>query len=421
MGRTGTLMDFASHSDFIDTDIGMDENGVVNRGEPAKFQEVVQYIAPWSEKADGLAEHSRRCARALADAGEVVHLLNQRLVQDVDPEVEATVKDLTDVDAGSARLRLIQGVPSDAFLSKYVTHRFLTPEGLAARNSCTVFYVVTEYEGISSQTASLYNRAGQVWTACSRSKRMLEASGVEGAKLHVVPIPFFPNDPLLKLQGRKRRPGPPRFLHIGKWEARKAQHEILGAFMLAFKPGKAQFVIKTSKHAPKFRNYPSHVGESVRRWLEDERVRANGWSETTIHPSIRMITEQIPADKIVALHEWSDCYVSLAHGEGFDMPAFDAKIAGNRLVYTASGGPEDFAAEDDLAVPFEGHEPADPWYEWGEQALWTKSTADGAVDSLRKAAELVGTHATPIDATRFSAESVGARMKSLLEPIGRRP
>lgn len=420
MGRTGTIFDFASNSDFIDTDIGMDENGVVNRGEPAKHQEVVQYIAPWSDKFDGLAEHSRRCARALSDSGEVVQLLNHALVQDVDPEVEESVKDLTHVDAGSARLRLIQGVPSESFLAKHVTHRFLTGEGLAARNSCTVFSVVTEYEGISPTMVGLFNRARQVWTACERSKRMLEESGVEAEKLHVVPVPFFPNDPLLKLQGRQRRPGPPRFLHIGKWEKRKAQHEILGAFMMAFGPGQAQLVIKTSKYAPKFKDYPSHVGESVRKWLEDERVRANGWNESTIHPSIRMITEHVPAEKIVTLHEWADCYVSLAHGEGFDMPAFDAKIAGNRLVYTASGGPEDFAAEDDIAVPFEGHEPADLWYEWGEQAKWTKSTAENAVASLKKAADLVGKAATPVNAERFSAENVGARMRELLEPIGRR-
>lgn len=417
---TGTILDFLSAGDFSDSGIGVDANGVVNRGEPAKHQEVVQHIAPWSEKYDGIAEHSRRTARALADAGEPVQLINQSFVQDVDDEVLAKVRDLVELDAGSARLRLIQGVPSETFLAKYVTHRFLNAEGLAARNSCTVFYTVTEYEGVSPVMAGLLNRARQVWTASRRSSRMLVASGVDPEKLRVVPMPFFRDDPLLALQGRERAPGPPRFLHIGKWEPRKAQHEMLGAFMLAFRPNEAQFCIKTSKFAPKFKNYPSDVGASVRHWLEDERVKKNGWSAATVQPSIRMITDQVSDEKIRMLHGWSDVYLSLAHGEGFDMPAFDAKLAGNRLVYTASGGPEDFCRADDIPAMFEGTEDADPWYEWGPQAKWTIVRPEACVPALQEAARRVGTPTTPVDASKFSAESVGKLMRECLDPIGRR-
>lgn len=418
---TGTILDFLSHSDF-DTPTGFDDNGVVTRGQPAKHHEVVQYVGPWSRLADGLGEHTRRSARALAQAGEIVHLVPPGMEQDVDPAVEAQVGDLMHVDAGSYRLRIIQGVLSNEFVSKYVTHRFMSPEGVTARNSATVLYVVAEHENGSADTARLLNRARMVWTSCERTRAMLEKSGVDSSRLHVVPVPYFANDPLITLRHRKRSPGVPRFLHIGKWEPRKAQHDMLGSFLMAFRPGEAQLVIKTRKYAPQFPSYPQSVGVSAGKWLETDRVKANGWTKDNLFPHVRMVTDVVPAETLRAMYSWCDVYLSLAHGEGFDMPAFDAKIAGKRLVYTASGGPEDFATEGDIAVPSEGSEPVDPWYQWPTGSTWTKVTAEGCVDSLRRAALAVqnGEPVSPVS-DAFAIENVGARMKALLENIGRAP
>lgn len=410
-------LNYASYSDFNES-VGTDENGVVTRGEPAQFQEAVQWVGPWTHQHDGFAEHTRRSARALHVAGEKVHLLSTAMADNVAAEVEQQVTDLINLNVGSYRARVIQCSPSERFLSSYVTHRFMAPDAVVARNSATVFYIVTEYEGISKEMARLLNRARQVWTSCRRSMAMLERAGVNAEKLVVVPMPYQPADPLLALRGRKRQPGPPRFLHIGKWEPRKAQHEILGAFMLAFKPNEAQLVMKTSKFAPSYIGYPKNVGESVGEWLDDERVKENGWTEKTLHPSIRMITESVEAERIRALHSWADIYVTLSHGEGFDMPAFDSKLAGNRLVYTASGGPEDFATPDDVAVPFAGHETCHPWYDWSDEAQWTVSRAEDAVDALREAAKRRDEPCGEVSSS-FSTVSVGQQMKELLDPLGR--
>lgn len=421
MGRTGTILDYQSYSDLHTDAENMD--GTVRSaayGRPAANSDAVQWLGPWVTPHDGLAEHTRRSALALHEAGELVQLTNNAIAYSVDEEVESQVRHLLDVDTNSFRTRIIQMVPTEQYISSFLTHRYLSEEVMALRNSRTIIYLVTEYEGIGSDMARLLNRAGQVWTTTERSRAMLQAGGVEASRLKVVPVPYRDNDALLEQRGKVRKGGPPRFLHIGKWEPRKAQSEILGAFLLAFRPGEAELLMKTSKYAPAYKGYPKNIGMSVETWLVDERVRANGWTPETLHPHVRMVSATVPPEKLQMMHRWSDVYVTLSHGEGWDMPAFDAKVAGNRMIYTASGGPEEFATSDDIAVPFEGLEACHPWYAWSAHAKWTVSRAEAAVDAFRAAAKRVAEPSTCVD-SKFSSAEVGRHMRSLLAEIEAKP
>jgi glycosyltransferase involved in cell wall biosynthesis len=335
--------------------------------------------------------------------------------------------DLLNTSVSKCVVRVIQIVPSDGQLGKWMTHPKLSPEAISGRNRATVLYTVWEREGIAPKTVKLLSRAGQVWVGCERSRKMLIDAGVPEKKLVRVPMPFAPDDPHLKLVGRARPPGVPRFLHVGKWEPRKGQQNIIGAFMLAFRPGDAELMLKTSKYAPKFSGYPSGPGAAIATWLEDPRVARNGWTAENVHPSIRMIRERLTEAQMVGLHKWSDIYVTLSHGEGFDMPAFDAKLSGNRMVYTESGGPEDFAGSGDVRVPTAGRSVCHPFYTWGLNARGTGYWLEDAAEALREATVGVSTREFKhdFDVDSFSAEHVGrgmlASLNAMAESFGEEP
>lgn len=395
----------------------------------AEFEEGVAYICPWEDPYAGFPEHSRRCARALDDAGVHVQL------RSVDPSIQwhmffevggvdkldlrGQYNDLLSKTFKKLMVEVYQIVPSDELLQKLTTSRWIDEKQLEAVNRFRVISCVFERDRISEYATKALNRVGMVWVANRQDESMLKRCGVE--RVAVVPIPHFPDDPLLKLQGRQRRPGPVRFYHIGKWEARKAHHEMLGAFLMAFKPGEAKLYFKTSTKAPEFGDYPLGPDQSVHAWVNHERVAANGWTIDLANQDIRLIRQRVPPEQIRLLHDMGDVYLSLSRGEGFDMPAYDAKLSGNMLVYTPSGGPQDYAgAEDDLLVPKVGEVPCDPFYRWGDAQYLHWSYGD-AIDAMRKARDLIEsgkrTISDPVLPPGFTAAEVGQKMRKLIDEV----
>ncbi len=123
---------------------------------------------------------------------------------------------------------------------------------------------------------------------------------------------------------------------------------------------------------------------------------------------------------MLELHRMGDVYLSLSRGEGFDMPAFDAKLSGNLMVYTPSGGPQDFCGEFDQVVPISGIVECDPFYNWPKEARYLDYDVAAAARAIQRAMSLVtsGTRERGLDLTWFSAERVGRRMAADLEELG---
>jgi glycosyltransferase involved in cell wall biosynthesis len=309
-----------------------------------------------------------------------------------------------------------QIVPNDELLQKLTTSRWLDAEQVDAVNRFRIISCVFERDRVSDYTVKALNRVGMVWVANEKDKAMLKGQGVE--RVAVVPIPHFPDDPLLKMQGRERRPGPVRFYHIGKWEPRKAHHEMLGAFLMAFKPGDAKFYFKTSTKAPDYADYPSSPDRSVHAWVKDERVVANGWTIESANRDIHLIRQRVPPEQIRLLHSMGDVYLSLSRGEGFDMPAYDAKLAGNMLVYTPSGGPQDYATDSDLVVSPCGDVPCHPFYRWGDARYldWDYPAAVAVMQRARVRVLSGRWRHTPLKPI-FSAAGVGHRMRNRIDEV----
>lgn len=433
MTKTGTILDYEGGPP---TATAFNPNWT-----SAEHEKGVAYICPWEDPHAGFPEHSRRCARALDDAGLPTHL------RSVDPsiqwhmhfevsgadkiELRKQYDDLLTKSIKSYMVEVYQVVPDDALLQKLTTSRWLDPHQLEAINRLRIISCVFERDRVSEYTVKALNRVGQTWVANQKDKTMLVRSGVE--RVEVVPIPYFPDDPLLQLRGRSRRPGPVRFYHIGKWEPRKAHHEMFGAFLMAFEPGQAKLYFKTSTTAPRYANYgqteeakkaaayPSSPEQSLHDWADDERVQRNGWTIERIKQNVHLIKRRVSPEQIRKLHELSDVYVSLSRGEGFDMPAYDATLAGNLLVYTPSGGPQDFQSGG-IEVKASDSVRCHPFYMW-DDAHYLDWDYPDAVDALRLARERIEAS----DANRwqfdtevgeqFTAAAVGRKMRRLIEAV----
>lgn len=386
----------------------------------------VHYVAAWENPYAGFAEHARRLARALDSAGMPVKLrsidarvqLHERF--DADGDNAPVIEQYSDLLARTITHNLVevhQVIGEAEYFQRLATHRHLTPEQLEVLCRFRIVSTVFERTSLSTVEAKLLKRFGQVWVATKKDVQMLNVAGLDLASIRRIPICFYPDDPLLKLRGTDRKPGPVRFYHIGKWEPRKAQHEMLGAFFLAFKPGEAKLIMRTSEYAKGFvEGYPSSPAESITRWLVDDRVAANGWTEGNVNRSLHWIKQAISARKILELHETGDIYLSLSRGEGFDMPAFDSQLAGNMMVYTPSGGPQDFASQDAIRVEPTGLVSSHPFYRWknGSYLDWD---IEDAASKLRLAWTLVRTRAQPrlADLRDFQADVVGAEMRRAVE------
>lgn len=411
-----TILDFQGGSPT-----GKDEDPPFKDGQPSEHALGVLYQGPWADEADGFNEHTRRCARALALTGCPVHLrsFGAQFLGGAPKEHPKELAKLLDASISKYSTMIHQMLPRSSSLQNLTTHRFYTMEQMAWINKFRVISTVFEKDRVSDDVVTALNRVGQTWVACSLNAERLSEQGVNNVR--VVPVPHFKDDPLLALRGRIRRPVPVRYYHIGKWEPRKSQDQILTAFMRAFKPGQAQLVLKCWVLKKDVEGYPKSPEHHIADLLKsDATIQKNGWSKDNIEKQIEIVSVRLSSESMVALHKFGDVYVTISRGEGFDMPAYDAKLAGNLMVYTPSGGPQDFASDVDILVPASWIKPCHKFYGWEPDACYLDYDLDEVVQAMRVAHNrvLAGVCADK-DMSTFAAEKVGRKMLANLEDLVR--
>src|SRR5581483_4541226 len=106
-------------------------------------------------------------------------------------------------------------------------------------------------------------------------------------------------------------------------------------------------------------------------------------------------------DRIAGLHTRGDCFVSMSHGEGWDLAGFDACAYGNPVVMTGWGGPLEYLdgqsayLVDCDVVPVEHWEPES----YAPEQHWAMPNHDHAVELLRAVArdiEVARARAAPL-------------------------
>lgn len=363
--------------------------------EKAEHPAGVELLGPCSEPGDGFQESTRRYAIALDLAG-----VPTRLVHDGQPVLwtdellgklprSEHIERLLHRSIAAASVRIVSLVSMLGMYEQLVCRDIvasggqLTAEQARALNKRKIVITMLERDRLVPSEVKALSQFAQVWMPCQRNVAVAKKAGLEN--VHRVPIPWFLDDPIVGAAVRcPPRAGPVRFYTIGKWEPRKDHAKLLLAFLMAFKPGEAVFIVKTSESSPEYAGYPRTIEAALLAALQEEEVKRLGWQRDRVECAVRVIRQRLPEERIVELHRRGEVYVTLSHAEGYDMPARDAKLAGNILVHTPVGATAEFCDEEDVVVPAERTVPCHPWYGWPGCEWWDYDLEE-AVGALRRA------------------------------------
>lgn len=398
------------------------QQSYVAPGVPAHLRRGIVYYGPWKFAADGLGRHCREQVKALAAAGvplQLQSLGSSRILNDELHDDVREVEYLSRVTFTETALSIKQFI----FSSISLVQELICPKGMRTEDNIralgarTVLYTSWERDRVYPQLVEELNKVAQVWVPCQANYEAFASSGVDSSKLRVVPYPYDPKEAKIAFpRGSEEAPDGKRFYHIGKWEPRKNQHQLLGAFLQAFTPKeKASLLIKSSGFGTHWTNYPSPE-ESVSFWLEHPKVREQGWTAEKMNRRVRIIMDRISEEDIEMLHKKNNIYVSSGLGEAWDIPAFTAKLSGNCLVYVGYGGPSDFALEGDIPVEHTLG-PVHPGYGWETGARWAKVSTEDFAKALRSAEPPKRRMTPPHYYRSFSHVAVGRTMWGYLQEI----
>jgi glycosyltransferase involved in cell wall biosynthesis len=395
---------------------------VIAPGEPALLSIGIIYQGPWKKFADGMGQHVRQQVKALSEAGLPVWLQDMgnsgpsHLDAELQPEVIESVGHLRHVTLSSAPIAIRHFVFNNADeLRAAIMPAGARLAGIEAEKSVyagTIVYTSWERDRISDDCVRVLNRCGQVWVPCMDNLRAFRNSGVDPSKLRRVPYPYDPSSAVCQIpfpRGSETAPSGKRFYTIGKWEPRKNQYAVMQAFFLAFTPqDRASLLIKTHGWGD-WDDYPS-IDKAMGLCLMDPDIRARGWTPAAANRVVRIIVGKVPDDEIVDLHRKNNIYVSAGSGEAWDIPAFEAACAGNRLVFVGYGGPSDYAAHEDEMVSWD-MTAVPSSYGWEPGAQWAKVTPRALAPAMRDATPPTRRVHPPHFNGLYSRRAVGSYMR----------
>lgn len=405
---------------------------------PAEHPFAVMYQGEYETPWDGTATAVRLHARALQKTGIPVFLKSfSGIVIDefggaesvhVGGLPQAVRLEIGDLDrtTASALLPVVKHlVVRDAEHLKKV----IFPRGAIARGGVeadivmrkhiydsTIIYSVWERDRVDPGIARHLSRVAECWVPCHDNREMLIRSGVPEEKVWVIPHPFDEEDPILKL--RRRKPTTARrFYSIGRWEPRKGYAELIAAFVSAFQA--TDDVTLTIKYtATNWPDYPSPEA-AVLRALDLPAAAKHGWTLGAFKSKVNLIEGRLPRAAIQKLHYQSNIYVCSSHGEAWCLPAFEAWLAGNRLVYVPDGGVRDFAPPEAVRVVLQGRCPVPRSYQWEADAQWAHFTHEHLTLALTQASA-PSDYARQLSPELFTMKVVGELMRDRILEVARR-
>jgi len=402
----------------------------------------VLYQGEFETQSDGTARAVRLHARALAATGIPLLLrsFSNVVVTDgvAEPVFVAGMPASTQVEVGHL---LNTDIATFRPIIKHVVIRsaehlrqLLVPKGAVPKDpndtqqqlelrdklyGNAIVYSVWERDRIDPAIAKHLARVKQCWVPCQQNALMLIKSGVPAERVHVVPHPYDEDGSfavhrrrvpgIFRITTAARAPeardrGQKRFYSIGRWEPRKNFVQLIQAFMRAFPGAALENAMLTIKYSGNGQ-WPGYMTVTQAQQL----VRDCGFSQC-----IKLIGGTVDSSRISQLHFENNIYVSASHGEAFCLPAFDAKLAGNRLVYVPWGGVCDFAADDDLPVPH-SMEPAHTSYRWEHGAQWAACGLEDLTEALRRVTVPEKYELPARFEERFGLAAVGRKMRDLVD------
>lgn len=366
---------------------------------------VLLYQAEWPLLGDGVCRQARRQAVALAQSGLRVGVVGIGYRED--SAHPAAAKEIAAVRYNGAA-RTPVGIRQTVIHNpRYLRDLLTSRPGIGPKQSIVATW--WERDRAHRDTVSVLRDCAELWVTCERNRTAFTSSGVPADRVHVVPYPLPDSHPAQAAPV----PAGKRFYNIGKWEPRKNQAGLIGAFLHAYRPGEATLTIKTSAFG-NFKHYPSPE-RALAQWKTAGSVRARGWTDAEIARHVDVITRSLEDREIDALHANNNIYVSASYGEALDIPALEAKNAGNRLVHVGFGGSEDYAEPDDVRVQWRIG-PVDPHYNWEPGAQWAAYDAAALVEALAVASPRAN-RTDVLTLAGYRAAAVGQLMRDRIQAV----
>jgi len=218
---------------------------------------------------------------------------------------------------------------------------------LFERGKRNVGYTVWEADRPPPHWPPIFDRADRILVPCRLNCDAFVATGTR-APVRIVPHirrhvwnTFTPDE---RCAARTRFGIPENhfiFYSIGDWYPRKALGLLLETYARAFTAADpVTLLLKTSEFGygtPPL--YPREATSELARMTIERCAMALGHGL----PNLCLLPlDDLSGCEIDLLHELGDCYVSLAHGEGWALGAFDAATRGTPVVMTGWGGQLDY-------------------------------------------------------------------------------
>lgn len=128
--------------------------------------------------------------------------------------------------------------------------------------------------------------------------------------------------------------GPFTFYYVGAWTARKNVHGLIRTFAHAFEPTEP---VQLLLHSPGV-SREQLIAAMVQTGFEQREM-----------PKIVLSNRTLSEQELWSMHEAMDCFVTATRGESWNLPAFEAMLAGRHIVAPGCMGHDDFLFEDPRA------------------------------------------------------------------------
>jgi glycosyltransferase involved in cell wall biosynthesis len=232
-------------------------------------------------------------------------------------------------------------------------------------------YSMWEADRLPDDWVTACNAMDAIWLPSQWSVGLYRDSGVT-VPLHVVGVDAAPTPVGVPVEG------PMRLLSVFQWSARKNPAGLLRAYCAAFDGDEGvTLTLKVHRQADPIasRQFVTHAISQLASRVRPRKAL----------PRIEIATDVFSEEEMRQLHAGCHAYVSLSHGEGWGLGAWEATLAGKPVIHTGWSSPVEFVHPQGLVAsstsPTYGMQDFVPFYDqsmnWGEPHL------DDAIAKLR--------------------------------------
>ncbi len=168
----------------------------------------------------------------------------------------------------------------------------------------------------------------QVWHPSRANAEALLARG----PAKIVPHCFDPKTVLARLgpSDLPRDPNTFYFYYVGAWSERKNPGGVIEAFRHAFGPNdNVALILQCAGANPDAENGPGHLAG--------------------VHGAVYR-NQRVSDEYILEMPKLYDCFVTASHGEAWNLPCFDAMLAGRQIIAPLGLGSDDYLDETDAGL-----------------------------------------------------------------------